>query len=1102
MDILLQFYIEKKDNNKFLFWSCVLNTYLDQVDFDYINRDSIIKIENFSNYTLNINYKKWDNFEDLVKVTSNEYNKKYFIERPEYFLGNDKTFKKGSPYKSASCLVKTYYQNPEKFIYNLKEFLNNNYTDYEINTFIRNIINGIEKNLGINIFKNESVPGGLSIYSKLSSFEIDGYFNPDRGDRYIKVIPINDNMDSNFKDALIEIELTDNEKILSKRLYTLNDKNSYNFPIKDDLEPFSQFNITIYEKTNNNNEIYYEKIFKEKFSLIRKVLFSMGASGGNSKIVKTRYIHNKDEEKITLSDYHNFTSGDLKDIWLDWENDLKDFIYGRKKEYLESKYFEKSQKGREEFLEWVRSKVRTSKKVTIVDPYFDQQGVDDFSSCIDTNPEIIIITTNPEEKPRDDNVTKEVLVKLIQNHFNKVEIFITPKDKFHDRYFILENDDSSYFYNMSNSWNGTVNKYSLLIQEIPLEKALQISDEINEYRNNANEEKRNIQKENKKDEEDGIQILINIFHSRNIKIIKKEDSIFSEIDKELKEIEKYDLKEICKEIIKKLLEKQKNKFIEKQRFIEGKSIRFYSSPEKAIDNINHRINFSFRFEYELDLDYALSKILEKIFYIIPEETIETLQELEQEICIIDTGDDKKKYYMSEVIISYYLGNLYWDSNKNLEELIIFANKIAKYSYPKLYLAKTIFQKNKNISFSDLFDKLKKLQLSDIDKYFLLIDFLNEIKRFNKDKVNDYVIAFEKSIFIYFDDLKLSNNEKLKFAYKIYIHPYELDLEGLKKYIDYLEMNNQNELAKKIENILLFKSLETNKELMNKVIILVDDSNRNIYFDIINGDDIDKNYSDIDIRKYKNYIFKFSEIFSQRLIEKNDIDKLKNIINQIKTNKILIFNLDYFPEKMSLYYYDAIFILNTLYQLKNKCSDKIKNNILNYFKWYLPACLTSYSEDFYGLSIILIDLLTTLLNDNDKKQFVKNTFDKKSKILILSSLDNQVDEYIKEYSIFFDEKYKIENNDNGKSIMIFLNVFINLCIKTSFFENKHKYIILLESLNNKFKKMLSENINNILKYGFIYTNEPNNENKKIFIDSMKDSYLPYSALCLEEAEDEK
>ena len=64
MQILLQFYILNKiKQESFLFWSCVLDSFLDEtnIDFKYLNEKSNINIESFDDFVLQIEYKHFTN---------------------------------------------------------------------------------------------------------------------------------------------------------------------------------------------------------------------------------------------------------------------------------------------------------------------------------------------------------------------------------------------------------------------------------------------------------------------------------------------------------------------------------------------------------------------------------------------------------------------------------------------------------------------------------------------------------------------------------------------------------------------------------------------------------------------------------------------------------------------------------------------------------------------------------------------------------------------------------------------------------------------------------------------------------------------------------
>ena len=46
----------------------------------------------------------------------------------------------------------------------------------------------------------------------------------------------------------------------------------------------------------------------------------------------------------------------------------------------------------------------------------------------------------------------------------------------HDRFLIIDNGKETSYYSMSNSWNGSVNNYSIFIQEINLSDSLKLKD--------------------------------------------------------------------------------------------------------------------------------------------------------------------------------------------------------------------------------------------------------------------------------------------------------------------------------------------------------------------------------------------------------------------------------------------------------------------------------------------------------------------------------------------------------------------------------------------------------------------------------------------------
>lgn len=391
-----------------------------------------------------------------------------------------------------------------------------------------------------------------------------------------------------------------------------------------------------------------------------------------------------------------------------------------------------------------------------------------------------------------------------------------------------------------------------------------------------------------------------------------------------------------------------------------------------------------------------------------------------------------------------------------------------------------------------------------EKFVLVTDFLLDVKRNKNNK--EYNKIFEEEVIEYINKI-YDEQYKIKFAYRTYVETYEIDFDGLEKYVEYLEKKEQSETSKRIKNLLLFKSLETNKNLMEKVIKLLD-SDKEQFIELIIKDTIkdhqQRPYSDIVMEKYKNGVYIFASIYYERLKEKSSLDNTVDFLNQLDTNKNLIFNLDYYPERIGLFYYNILFILNIIYFVKDRENKSIKK-IMGYLEWYLPACLSTNADDFYGLAIQVIDIYTYLLKDDEKNSLLRKVFSTRSKILIMSSIEKQKSDFIEEYKRYFDDKYQIQKNDNAKSIIILLNVFISLCIRCGMEINKvlkNDIIEFLEYIKSRFEKEINQKILEIMITGLAYAKMQSDENKNAFNYAMKGNYLPYAALSIQGETNEK
>ena len=155
-----------------------------------------------------------------------------------------------------------------------------------------------------------------------------------------------------------------------------------------------------------------------------------------------------------------------------------------------------------------------------------------------------------------------------------------------------------------------------------------------------------------------------------------------------------------------------------------------------------------------------------------------------------------------------------------------------------------------------------------------------MKRNKKEK--EYNEIIESDIIQYINE-NYCELDKIKFAYQLYIEPYELNFKGLEQYLECLHLAGHSETEKKIENILLFKSLESNQNLMLKVVKIIDIENERLYHDILKIN-YKQQYTDVNIEKYRNNVLIFANIFSNRVKENRNIEQIGNIASLLDTNK--------------------------------------------------------------------------------------------------------------------------------------------------------------------------------------------------------------------------
>lgn len=1118
MSVLLQFYIEKKQKNdeKILFWSCVLDSILNLSDQKLCFLNTSLKIENFKEFILQVEHKDYS--QEILESEYKEFNK----ERPEIFLATDASMQRGSPYNQASSKMTTYYQLPEIFIPCLRKFCNA-LTDYQFLKFQLQVISIIKNEIGIDIIKNESIPGCLSIYKRLPRFSVNGNFNVLNGKtRYITITPDEDYfLDNGF----VEIEIKDEKKILFRKLCKFVSNFCYELPSIDKLEHFSEFKISIYSSEKEKDE--YEKIFEEHFYLLRSVHVSGSIGGRNSKIVRNRFLQ-KSIDKVDIMHHQPFMSTLDKKDWIDWDRDYKDFLYGRKKKYLESLFFDKVA-GRREFLDWARKVISRGRKITIIDPFFDSAGLDDFCACIDTYIKIRILMKDPDKNETEYKVDKNTHLRSIFKALPDTEIYFT--EHIHDRYLIIE-EEKTIVYSMSNSWNGTVNNYSLYVQEIPSLLALQIIDEIENITannepiknnfTNISEKRGAIEKDkifyteeyicanierlriidNNTDINDFIRICSELFWADYFTGTDKKE-IVKLINEKIDLYDKNNILIIISQVVNELFEKQNETFKHKEKFINEKPFSYYDTPEKCIKRIGLGNYFGTR-HFDLDLDYALYQLLKTLFFVFPEDVIVKVTEKEKDICVLILGDKNNNepfpYSSSEPMLCSFLVSKYPASIPLKEDTLNLINKVKKNTYCRIFFAMAIIYHNREnkLSFIEIIKLLDILELTSEEYLLLLADMYCKTSMQNKNQLNKIQSNIFQNDIANFVFNKYQGKDIIKFAYKAYIEPYALNIDDFKYFIGQLEgMKRDNEVIE-IQKMLIICATQTNQKLQNRVIKIIG-TPEYILNDIIKP--LDKEKPDIiDSAKYHNFLPYIGYIFSSLLKSDTQKGKFKKLCNFVNVDKALVFPLYKFPKDADLFYYDTALLLSTVLSSERDCSTT-KQEILKLLDWYLPVCLNAYSDDFYGLSIQVIDLYTSLQSEEINANLYKLVNSMRDKILVASKIMNQTDEYINLYKKIF-KNFSV--GDNTKNIIVLLNITINLCFRRA--ELKDDSIIknalsdILEQIKSFTLKTLDEPANKLIEAGMNYAYSPSKETGECFTKIMDKVYTPYSARFLFEASD--
>lgn len=1097
--VKIQFILSHKGtSDEFTFWMCVLDTDVPSIDYDFLTKNT---------KPMNICV---DGFIISTVFSAFDGNINGYIKRNPVFLPVDKNSAKCSPYISSCAELTNYYAtdfsaNYVQFLEDIESAIKKEFSEYEKLEIQKKSISAIKDIIGIDVLEQESVPGSIAVYRRLPVFTINANYNSERGERYIKV---SFNQESGCT-YLLEIEIQDDKKILYKQIHELKPNEKIILPEIKKLEDFGQVHLSIFRQRNTDDSTLETCIvYEESGYLIRSFSFGVNTGGGNYKVIQNRFTGKK-IEKIALT-YHSLTSSRSANFepYL-MEREYKNDFFGKEKKYLESKFFSDNENGRSSFLDWVRNVLRQAKEVTIIDPFFDMAGFNDFNTCATTYFSLTVLTTDPIKCPRDGQneevESSENLVKLITQSFQNAKVYYLDRAKLHDRYLIVSDGEDTTYYNLSNSWNGTVNNYSLFVQELELSIALQVKDCYSKYLDEHYLQKIEIPRviENKNDEkkicvsDEDVQRKFSFVQNAK-ELIKNEDfkGIFSDLFTAdyygCEKLDEFKLLPLCitklqliddnelfvHSLVSEILEQQKKQFIKEQRFIyNDKSLEEYVDILTCLQLTSNRHFCSGIPYYDLKIKYAQYKLLEACFALFPALVIKELCEQEKAICVFNAKlKTEIKYSVSEQIVSYMLSeNFRYFPEQKSDELVDFANN-SENLYCKIYIAQWILDSDdKDYNFENKLNSLLNLKLVPNDIAILLGSFCSELLRIESETSRT-----KKELVVSFITKNYAQNKDalIRFALYAYIFSYEIYFEDFRAFTN----KNQN-VVNELNTIVLLCSL--NSVPSKKLSLLLE---KNINKELLSYLPKSKeNPSITDVGKYLNYI----PYIGQSLVEivKDTPELQKGLMYRFELQPNFIFEINKHPAD-EFDCYVLLIILNALYEMKQQGIDVTSE--INSIKWYMPYLLNMHDGDFYGLTFKILDVYATFITDSEKVVLKDKLISEKQKLFLVTTLQDRDEKTIERIQKLVND-YSFYQYDKTNSIIYLLALFMNLVFYSKAVEVDNTTILkLFSDIKEKFSENIkSKKIQNCVEKGITFYSENTEENKRLFIDEIKSLYCPYT-----------
>lgn len=352
-------------------------------------------------------------------------------------------------------------------------------------SIVRHAVEAFFDVTGIHIGKHGGCIGARAAYEILPKFELRSNFKPDaEGGRHVALVPEdqdpfghNPGVDETYT---ISITLRSAGLVVWDAEVVREIAAPMIVTIPDEVGSFGDVEIIVFRRID---DLQRERIWEWRAKLIRSMHVGLGIVGSVKRAIPSRFRDGKRRRETahreTVETMRQTISHSQGDPWFDWTRESQSVLGIARNTSLEQQYFPQGE--RESFHRWLSNLLTGATAITVVDPYFDTNGVADlFDAVTEWRVPLNVITTIAG---RDDGETEKTIVP--ERHAQLIirlsgtpdtQVHYLGDKKFHDRYLIVQNDPRSPLrvFSLSNSVNGAMTNYDLFVQELSQTNAEQI----------------------------------------------------------------------------------------------------------------------------------------------------------------------------------------------------------------------------------------------------------------------------------------------------------------------------------------------------------------------------------------------------------------------------------------------------------------------------------------------------------------------------------------------------------------------------------------------------------------------------------------------------